>query len=116
MKRFNIEYFTACDESLYINFDNGPHLPMQYCGNGKWSIETDAAEGTTYSYELYSSSGELVRSEEFGKHYVAECCNAEIFDHWLEIPRNKPFYSTLFTEGVFRRDNSTEELKVEEIK
>ncbi len=114
MKRFNIEYFTACDESLYINFDNGPRLPMQYCDNGKWSIETDAEEGTTYSYELYSSSGELVRSEEFGKHYVVECCNAEIFDHWLEIPRNKPFYSTLFTEGVFCRDNSTEELKVEE--
>ena len=114
MKRFNIEYFTACDESLYINFDNGPRLPMQGCGNGQWSIEADAELGATYSYELCSACGDVVRCEEFGVHTVTAACDAEIFDHWLEIPKNKPFYSTLFTEGVFRRESCSEEPKVKE--
>ena len=114
MKRFNIEYFTACDESLYIHFENGTRLPMQCVGNGQWNIEANAEVGTTYSYELCSACGDVVRCEEFGVHTVTAACDAEIFDHWLEIPKNKPFYSTLFTEGVFRRDNSIEELKIEE--
>jgi 4-alpha-glucanotransferase len=114
MKRFNIEYFTACNESLWICFDGAERLPMQCCGNGQWSIEADAEVGATYSYELCSADGEVVRSEEFGKHSVAVSCDAEIFDHWLEIPSSKPFYSTLFTEGVFRRDNRSKELEVEE--
>ncbi len=114
MKRFNIEYFTACNESLWICFDGAERLPMQCCGNGQWSIEADAEVGATYSYELCSADGEVVRSEEFGKHSVAVSCDAEIFDHWLEIPTSKPFYSTLFTEGVFRRDNCSEGLKVGE--
>ena len=49
------KYFTACDESLYINFDNGPHLPMQYCGNGRWSIrchDGSHAEGNCKRYLL----------------------------------------------------------------
>ena len=114
MKRFNIEYFTTCDESLYIHFENGTRLPMQCVGNGQWNIEADAEVGTTYSYELCSADGGVVRSEEFGKHSVAVSCDAEIFDHWLEIPKNKPFYSTLFTEGVFRRESCSEEPKVKE--
>ena len=114
MKRFNIEYFTTCDESLYIHFENGTRLPMQCVGNGQWNIEADAEVGTTYSYELCSADGGVVRSEEFGVHTVTAACDAEIFDHWLEIPKNKPFYSTLFTEGVFRRESCSEEPKVKE--
>ena len=50
----------------------------------------------------------------FAAYYVAEMLIKMDDIKWLEIPKNKPFYSTLFTEGVFRRKSCSEELQVKE--
>lgn len=111
MKRFNIEYFTVGEESLRLSFDDGRCVAMNQIGCGEWTAETDAISGTKYSYELCSADGALLRKEEFGCHCVMVDGDAEIFDCWLDFPEDKPFYSTLFSQGVFRRANRAEELQ-----
>ena len=106
MKRFNIEYFTIPGESLHISFSDGRRVAMTCVGNGNWLVEADAELGVTYGYEVCSADGEVLRREEFGNHCVIADCDADIFDCWHDIPEHKPFYSTLFTEGVFRREKN----------
>lgn len=104
MKRFNIEYFTAAGEALYICFDGVGQFPMHACGNGVWSAQFNAECGTVYHYELRDTNGTTLRQEEYSNHIVDFDGDVEFFDRWQLIPDDKPFYSTLFTQGVFHRE------------
>lgn len=112
MKRFNIEYFTSCGESLYMHLDDSRRIAMSSNGNGIWSAEVELGYGVSYGYELCSSDGEVLRREEFGNHRVMADGDVEFFDHWLDLPQDKQFYSSLFTEGVFRRDITSDALQI----
>ena len=112
MKRFNIEYFTNSGESLYLSLDDGRRVAMSSDDCAHWSVETDADMGSSYGYEVCATDGAVLRKEEFGSHRVMIDGDAEMFDHWQDTPAHKPFYSTLFTEGVFRRAERDAELQI----
>ena len=112
MKRFNIEYFTVGDESLHLCFGDGRRVAMSCGGNGHWFVDVQANKGEAYGYELCSADGVTLRREEFGSHRVVVDGDAEIFDRWQDTPSDKPFYSTLFTEGVFRRERCACQVEV----
>ena len=112
MKRFNIEYFTNSGESLYLSFDDGRRVAMHSDDCTHWSVEIDADMGSSYGYEVCATDGAVLRKEEFGSHRVKIDGDAEMFDHWQDTPAHKPFYSTLFTEGVFRRAERDAELQI----
>lgn len=100
---FHIEYFAGDDEQMYIVIDNVGEFAMARGAYGDWSLLLDVEAGTTYHYELRGTDGSLRRSEELGLHKVVGADKTTIFDCWHDVPADKPFYSTLFTDGVFRR-------------
>ena len=108
---FRIEYFTT--DVLHIRFKRGAALAMHSAGNGQWHISLDLTAGGTYRYEVHSISGEILRAETQEHRFEPAGTNVEIFDRWFDSAGNEPFYSTLFTESVFRREDPAPNPKCE---
>ena len=100
---FHIEYFAGDDEQMYIVFGNAGSYAMARGAYGEWTLQADIEAGAVYHYELRGIDGSLRRSEEQGPHTVIAVEGSAIFDCWHDVPADKPFYSSFFTEGVFRR-------------
>lgn len=101
--RFYIEYFATNEQLLHIVFSNGTRLPMLRCGGGMWSVEYKAKPGATYHYELCTLSGAVIRSEEHEHRTPKLLDGSSIYDCWWDKPSAQPFYSSFFTDSVFRR-------------
>ncbi len=114
---FNIDYRTNWGESVYIagNADElgglyGDNaLVMNYEGDC-WSLTVEfksPVKDFEYRYFVRSEQG-YVRKE-WGKPHrfvVGEKVRAYVVnDHWQDQPADKSFYSSMFTESVFRREN-----------
>ena len=100
---FHIEYFAGDDEQMHIVFDNTTSYAMARGAYGEWTLQAEVEAGATYHYELRGIDGSLHRTEELGPHTVVAIEGSAIFEGWHDVPTDKPFYSTLFTDGVFRR-------------
>ncbi len=100
---FHIEYFAGDDEQMHIVFDNTTSYAMARGAYGEWTLQAEVEAGATYHYELRGIDGSLHRTEELGPHTVVAIEGGAIFEGWHDVPTDKPFYSTLFTDGVFRR-------------
>ncbi len=117
---FTIDYETHWGESIYISgnvaeLGNGKEenaLGMTYDGRC-WRAVVDV-KGTLpeleYRYFVKSENGYVRR--EWGKphHFsVAKGVRAcDVYDHWQEQPSDKSFFSSMFTESVFRRDSRSQ--------
>lgn len=115
---FNIDYRTRWGESVYIlgniptlgNGNEAKAVCMTYAG-GVWTltIEINAAlDALSYVY-LIKNGDSVERREWGGPHWLKldkRGCACEIHDHWQEQPMDKSYYSTMFTESVFRRNIS----------
>ena len=100
---FHIEYFAGDDELMYLVIGNGVEYVMSRGAYGEWTLSIDIEPGTSYHYELRGADGSLRRAEEQGPHTIEASTDCAVFDCWHDVPADKPFYSTLFTDGVFRR-------------
>ena len=98
---FHIEYHTL--DTLHIIFEGGASHAMHRAEGGQWHITLDASAGDKYRYEVQSAAGQSLRTES-RQHCIEQAEGAvEIFDRWYDSVGERPFYSTLFTESVFRR-------------
>ena len=109
--RFCIEYFTLEQQQLYIVFSNQQRQAMIGGGNGIWSIEYELKTDLTYHYELCSPSNELLRKEDFEHSIPGLEHDTTIYDRWWDKPIEQPFYSSFFTECVFKRKTARKQLK-----
>ena len=100
---FHIEYFAGDDEQMYLVIGNDVEYAMSRGAYGEWTLSVDVEPGTSYCYELRGADGSLRRTEEQGPHTIDASNDCAVFDCWHDVPADKPFYSTLFTDGVFRR-------------
>ena len=98
---FRIQYYT--DNVLHIRIGRGAARTMLHMGDGEWQLSLELSEGDTYRYEVHTPQGEIVRSESRPHTMESAPTTVEIFDRWYDSSDNEPFYSTLFTESVFRR-------------
>ena len=113
---FNIDYRTNWGESLYIvgNIDglggslSGEALVMNYDG-WAWSVTIDVkgpVKDFEYRYFVRSDQG-YVRKE-WGKPHIfragSNIRSYVVYDRWQDQPMDKSFYSSMFTESVFRRE------------
>ncbi len=105
--RFYIEYFTTDEQQLHIVFSNHRRYPMLCCGGGVWSAECDVKQGTTYHYELCSPSSEVIRREEHEHLSPKLMDGSTIHDRWWDKSSVQPFYSSFFTDTIFRRKGVT---------
>ncbi|MCM1503729.1 MAG: 4-alpha-glucanotransferase [Muribaculum sp.] len=115
---FNIDYRTQWGESVYItggipqlgNGDESVALKMELDGVGVWSrtIEVpDDTESFDYRYMVRNDNGHE-RHEWGGPHRLnvgAGILSYEIYDHWQDMPYDKPYYSSVFVNCINRRDH-----------
>ncbi|MDE5942002.1 MAG: 4-alpha-glucanotransferase [Muribaculaceae bacterium] len=113
---FNIDYRTVWGESLYItgnipelgggNPDNAIKLDLY--GAQTWRTRISLPDETgdfVYSYIVRRDNG--TERHEWGKGHVFRggkgVRDFEIFDRWSDLPWNKPFYSVVFSDCVYKR-------------
>ena len=105
-----LEYQTAYGEDLYVvvGAEKEKSYPMHYVGEGVWCAElklTAVAE-LVYRYEV--RYGEQVVRKEWGdKHYLKvdkKAQNLRVLDRWFDMPADRSFHSSMFTDGVFHRE------------
>ncbi len=98
---FHIEYHTS--DTLHLRLESGASHAMHRAEGGEWWLTLDISAGEKYHYEVLSAAGQCLRSES-RQHSVEQAeGDVEIFDRWYDSVGERPFYSTLFTESVFRR-------------
>lgn len=110
--QFRIAYRTNFGENLFVVVENAARSkahPMQYAGEGMWccSIKTTATS-ITYRYEVRCGE-QTVRREWGAPHTLSVAKGAatvHLSDCWHEMPQDRSFRSTMFTEGVFARPKS----------
>ena len=113
---FNINYHTNWGESLYIcggipELGGGdPHkaVEMNLLSPDQWQLALELdKEPDDFEYSFIVKAPDRPWRMEWGKpHRYAsgrgiELCT--IFDSWSDMPADKPFYSSAFTEGMLSR-------------
>lgn len=104
-----LEYKTAYGEDLYVvvGSDKEKAYPMSYIGEGCWSValKLTAVADVEYRYEV--RRGDTVIRKEWGsKHRLVldkKCAEVRVNDNWSDMPADRSFYSSMFTDGVFMR-------------
>lgn len=104
-----LEYRTAYGEELYavVSSEKGKRHPMQYIGNGVWDakLKLTSSGEVTYRYEVcYGDT--VIRREWGGEHTLATDAKSgevAVFDRWHDMPIDRSFRSSMFTDGVFAR-------------
>ncbi len=109
--RFSVAYRTAFGENLFVVAEQkGRHkiCPMHYAGEDRWYGELtlkEAPETLLYRYEVRCGE-EIVRKEWGTPHRLLlsdKATSVEICDRWHDMPADRPFRSSMFTDGVFAR-------------
>ncbi len=113
---FHIDYGTNWGESIYLTGDieelgkwqEELSVPMSY-DNGTWTatIEVDSSK-KEFKYSFLVKCDNVVSRKEWGSAHTFKSGKRirsyEIFDKWRDQPSDKSFYSSMFTEAVFRRN------------
>ena len=114
---FNIAYRTNWGESVYIisamgkarfNKATEPEM-LNYSNANIWSItkETEDVKGDLY-FRFVIKNGDKVIREEWGEpHHITlsnACKNYIVNAKWNDIPADKHYYSSAFTNGIFNRN------------
>ena len=113
---FHISYHTRWGESVFL-VGNVPQLgggdpekavEMSMTGPGMWELELDMPATVSefdYSY-IVKSPGQAWKFEWGTPHRFTPGKGVgrySIFSNWLEMPYDKPFFSSAFTQGIFHR-------------
>ncbi len=112
---FSINYHTKWGESLCLTPGgkaSGENYPLQHTNGDHWHVTVESSKlfipGSEYKYSVVDAEGNVLRSE-WRSHVVPEYdANLELLeicDHWIDMPEDKSFYSSLFTNVVNRREN-----------
>ena len=101
---FEIRYETHWGEELKMKVGK-KLLDMEYVGEGLWKKTLKASEiKSPYSYVLCAGDG-IIRTE-WRSHVLPPVSGrtVQIRDRWQERPVNSPFWSSAFTDVIFRRE------------
>ena len=109
--RFCIEYFADQQQCLHIVFNNDQCYAMNMGGNGQWSCCCEVKAGATYHYEVRDNNGTTIRKESAARTIPVKQGDVTIYDRWWDTPAEQPFYSSFFTECIFKRKASGKTLK-----
>ncbi len=108
---FRVVYRTNYGEHLAVVLDRATRptiKAMHYAGGDEWICELNLSripQSLSYHYELYRDDA-LLRREWGAPHQLQldpKSTQLTIYDHWHDQPEDRPFRSTMFTEGVFAR-------------
>ena len=104
-----LEYQTAYGEDLYvvIGTDKEKAYAMRYAGEGVWCAELKLAAAAELVYRYEVRYGDAVVRKEWGDKHILpldkKAENVRVFDKWYDMPQDRSFHSSMFTDGVFHR-------------
>ena len=104
-----LEYQTSYGEDLYvvIGTDKEKAYPMHYMGEGVWGAELKLNVATELVYRYEVRYGDAVVRKEWGSKHVLpidkKATEVRILDKWHDMPSDRSFHSSMFTDGVFHR-------------
>ena len=108
-----LDYMTAYGEELHVVVDSGREksYPMHYVGDGRWEASLKLADATALAYRYEVRYGDTVLRKEWGnyKHRLTVDKKADVvrvLDRWHDMPSDRSFHSSMFTDGVFRREKA----------
>ena len=101
-----LQYHTSWGEAIHLRIGKR-RVPMQYSFGGLWQIVLtgrDLKEGDTFSFEIVRE-GKVVKKEWRGHAYKSPSAGKNIIvrSRWQEKPSNSAFYSSAFSDVIFRR-------------
>ena len=104
-----IQYQTAWGESLRLKIGKR-RIPMEYSFGGMWQImltSRDIKTGDKYGFELVRD-GKVVRTE-WRRHQLTVGGRSLVIirDRWISRPENSAFYSSAFSDVIFRRPDGS---------
>ena len=108
--KFRLEYATVYGEELLLVIDGArPKMePMRYIGGNIWECTFKTAATTRtlhYHYELHRDGAPI--RKEWGKGHTLTTDKGvtaiALYDRWHDMPSDRSFRSSMFTEGVFAR-------------
>ena len=112
-----LEYRTAYGEELYVVVCSGREkaYPMQYIGDALWgaTLKVTTTKELKYRYEVRYGD-EVIRREWGSEHTITldgKCEAVRIEDRWHSMPADRSFFSSMFTDGIFRRDTAGKKLQ-----
>ena len=106
--RISLDYFTKWGETLSVNFGKVSY-PMECVSNGRWSVDITGVDfGRLHSFNFEVLKGGVPVRRDWGAHrlLVPSVSVPKVLDvraRWLERPEESPFWSSMFTNVVFRR-------------
>ena len=104
-----LEYKTSYGQELHVVVESpkAKSYPMNYVGDGTWTaaLKLDACTELRYHYEVRYE--EQVLRKEWGEaHSLAldkRATNVRVVDRWHDMPHDRSFHASMFTDGVFAR-------------
>lgn len=109
---FQIDYHTGWGESMHVIgslpcLSEGQAMTATPDGMQTVTVEISPAQGVfDYGYEVHRDDGTVRR--EWGHRrrlrLDSHLTSVLVHDHWKETPSDKPFYSSAFTEAIFRHE------------
>ncbi len=106
--KLRLQYNTHYGEELYVVLggDREKAYAMHYAGEGWWEAAVKVATTELlYRYEVRREGG-VVRREWGAKHHLLldkRCGDVRVEDRWSDMPSDRSFRSSMFTDGVFAR-------------
>ncbi|MBQ5358417.1 MAG: 4-alpha-glucanotransferase, partial [Alistipes sp.] len=110
-----LEYQTTYGEDLYVVVDSTREksYPMNFVGGGIWEVELKLAAATELEYRYEVRRGDYVVRKEWGdkRHLTLDkkVAAVRVLDRWSDIPSDRSFHSSMFTDGVFARTKQKKE-------
>ena len=99
-------YHTEWGESIQLRLGKR-RIPMEFSYGGLWQIMLtgrDIHDGDTFTFEIVRD-GKVVKREWRQHHYKTPSAGKNIIvrSRWMEKPSNSAFYSSAFSDVIFRR-------------
>lgn len=109
--KVNVHYHTAWGERLRLCIADGRNVDMNCASDGVWMAAFDVPSRTKkLEYRLELLSGDSVLRREWGGGrripLDAEATSVVIFDAWRDMPANRAFYTSMFSDVVFAHADS----------
>ena len=114
---FNIDYRTNWGESVYIygdpkalgGSDISKAVKLNLRGDDKWSADIELPDATpafTYRYAVVHENGNVKHEWGHGHRFLPGpgVTSYRIFDRWQDMPRDKPFFSSAFSQCICRHE------------
>ena len=105
-----LQYHTEWGESMQLRLGKR-RIPMEYSFGGLWQIMLtgrDIHDGDNFTFEVVRA-GKVVKREWRTHHFKAPAAQKNIIvrSRWMERPSNSAFYSSAFSDVIFRRPDGS---------